>query len=164
MNRTVCELPRAAARAELLDQTAHVPWLPRWVPVAGLLVHYFGTKDELIGQALAAARTNIPAVLAAHARAGHSSARMAERLWRDLTTGDEQEPRTRLLLEVMVKRPARDRLGPVPDRRPAMHRRRRTRPDHRRNQHRLTADNQPDHPHIGRTAHRGQLRASLRPQ
>ena len=67
-----------------------------------MLVHYFGTKEELIGQALVAARPDIPALLAAHARAGHDPARMAGRLWRELTTGGEQETRTRLLLEVMA--------------------------------------------------------------
>lgn len=67
-----------------------------------MLVHYFGTKEELIGQALAAARPDIPAVLAAHAEAGHAPAEMARRLWRELTTAGDQEPRTRLLLEVMA--------------------------------------------------------------
>jgi AcrR family transcriptional regulator len=67
-----------------------------------MLVHYFGTKEELIGQALAAARPDIPALLRAHAQAGHTPARMARRLWREMTTGGDQEPRTRLLLEVMA--------------------------------------------------------------
>ena len=67
-----------------------------------MLVHYFGTKEELIGQALAAARPDIPALLSAHVQAGHAPAGMAKRLWRELTTGGEQEPRTRLLLEVMA--------------------------------------------------------------
>jgi AcrR family transcriptional regulator len=104
----------AARRAELLDQTIHYaaqhgiaslslrPLATALGTSSRMLVHYFGTKEALIGQALAAARPDIPAVLAAHARAGHSPARMAERLWRDLTTGGEQEPRTRLLLEVMA--------------------------------------------------------------
>lgn len=67
-----------------------------------MLVHYYGTKEELIGQALAAARPDIPALLNAHAEAGHTPAGMAQRLWQELTTGGEQEPRTRLLLEVMA--------------------------------------------------------------
>jgi hypothetical protein len=62
-----------------------------------MLIHYFGTKEDLIGQALAAARPDIPVLLA-----GHSPAEIAARLWRDLTTGGEQEPRTRLLIEVMT--------------------------------------------------------------
>lgn len=67
-----------------------------------MLVHYFGTKEELIGQALAAARPDIPALLCAHVQAGHTPAEMTRRLWQELTTGGEQEPRTRLLLEVMA--------------------------------------------------------------
>lgn len=104
----------SARRAELLDLTmryaaAHGIASLSLRPLAAalgtssrMLVHYFGTKEELIGQALAAARPDIPALLAAHAKAGHTPADMAKRLWRELTTGGEQEPRTRLLLEVMA--------------------------------------------------------------
>lgn len=67
-----------------------------------MLVHYFGGKEELIGQALAAARPDIPALLRQHADAGHTPAEVAGRLWIDLTTGGDQDPRTRLLLEVMA--------------------------------------------------------------
>lgn len=67
-----------------------------------MLVHYFGSKEELIGQALVAARPDIPALLRQHADAGHTPAEIAGRLWTDLTTGGEQEHRTRLLLEVMA--------------------------------------------------------------
>lgn len=67
-----------------------------------MLVHYFRSKEELIGQALIAARPDIPALLRQHADAGHTPAEIAGRLWADLTAGGEQEPRTRLLLEVMA--------------------------------------------------------------
>lgn len=104
----------AARRAELLDQTMRyaaehgiAPLSLRPLAAAlgtssRMLVHYFGTKEELIGQALVAARPDIPALLREHGRSGHSPAQMAGRLWRELTTGGEQEPRARLLLEVMA--------------------------------------------------------------
>lgn len=104
----------SARRAELLDLTMRYaaehgiasmslrPLAAALGTSSRMLVHYFGTKEELIGQALAAARPDIPAMLAAHSEAGHTPAAMARRLWRQLTTGGEQEPRTRLLLEVMA--------------------------------------------------------------
>ncbi|HJP79143.1 MAG TPA: TetR/AcrR family transcriptional regulator [Pseudonocardiaceae bacterium] len=104
----------SARRAELLDLTMRYaaehgiasmslrPLAAALGTSSRMLVHYFGTKEELIGQALAAARPDIPAMLAAHSQAGHTPADMARRLWRELTTGGEQEPRTRLLLEVMA--------------------------------------------------------------
>jgi AcrR family transcriptional regulator len=104
----------AARRAELLDQTIHYatqhgiaalslrPLAAALGTSSRMLVHYFGTKEQLIGQALAAARPDIPALLATHADAGHTPAQMAERLWRELTTSGELESRTRLLLEVMA--------------------------------------------------------------
>jgi AcrR family transcriptional regulator len=104
----------SARRAELLDLTMRYaaehgiaslslrPLAAALGTSSRMLVHYFGTKEELIGQALVAARPDIPALLRAHAQAGHTPARMAQRLWRELTTGGEQEPRTRLLLEVMA--------------------------------------------------------------
>jgi AcrR family transcriptional regulator len=104
----------SARRAELLDQTMRYaaehgiatltlrPLAAALGTSSRMLVHYFGTKDELIGQALTAARPDIPALLSAHVQAGHTPAGMAQRLWQELTTGGEQEPRTRLLLEVMA--------------------------------------------------------------
>jgi AcrR family transcriptional regulator len=104
----------SARRAELLDLTMRYaaehgiaslslrPLAAALGTSSRMLVHYFGTKEELIGQALVAARPDIPALLTAHAKAGHNPARMAGRLWRELTTGGEQEPRTRLLLEVLA--------------------------------------------------------------
>lgn len=104
----------SARRAELLDQTTRYaaehgiatlslrPLAAALGTSSRMLVHYFGTKEELIGQALTAARPDIPALLSAHAQAGHTPAEMAQRLWQELTTGGEQEPRTRLLLEVMA--------------------------------------------------------------
>ncbi len=104
----------SARRAELLDQTMRYaaehgiaslslrPLAAALGTSSRMLVHYFGTKEELIGQALLAARPDIPALLDAHTEAGHTPADMAWRLWRELTTGGEQEPRTRLLLEVMA--------------------------------------------------------------
>jgi AcrR family transcriptional regulator len=67
-----------------------------------MLVHYFGTKEELIGQALAAATPDIPALLAQHSAVTHSPETIASRLWKDISAGGEQEPRIRLLLEVMA--------------------------------------------------------------
>jgi AcrR family transcriptional regulator len=67
-----------------------------------MLIHYFGTKENLIGQALAAARPDIPALLSEHAGRAHTPPEMGMRLWHDLTGGGEQEPRLRLLLEVMA--------------------------------------------------------------
>ncbi|MEV6031233.1 hypothetical protein AB0L65_08790 [Nonomuraea sp. NPDC052116] len=52
------------------------------------------------GQALAAARPDIPALFAERQRTGHSPAETVTALWRGLTTGGQQ-PRTRLLLEVL---------------------------------------------------------------
>lgn len=101
-------------RAELLEQTvryaaehgiASLSLRPLAIALdtsSRMLVHYFGSKDELIGQALAAARPDIPTLLRQHAAAGHTPAQVAGRLWTDLTTGGEQGPRTRLLLEVMA--------------------------------------------------------------
>lgn len=104
----------AARRADLLGQTLHYaarhgiaglslrPLAAALGTSSRMLIHYFGTKEDLIGQALAAARPDIPTLLAGHAAAGHPPAEIAARLWRDLTTGGGQEPRTRLLLEVMA--------------------------------------------------------------
>lgn len=67
-----------------------------------MLVHYFGSKEDLIGQALAATRPDVPALLDVHGERGHTPEEAATRFWADLTTGGEQEPRVRLLLEVMA--------------------------------------------------------------
>lgn len=103
-----------ARRAELLDGTLRYaaehgvatlslrPLAAALGTSSRMLVHYFGTKEELVGQALAAARPDIPALLTERQQAGQSPAGIAAGLWRDLTTGGEQEPRTRLLLEVMA--------------------------------------------------------------
>jgi AcrR family transcriptional regulator len=103
-----------ARRAELLDGTLRYaaehgvatlslrPLAAALGTSSRMLVHYFGTKEELIGQALAAARPDIPALLAERQRTGRSPAELATSLWRDLTTGGEQQPRTHLLLEVMA--------------------------------------------------------------
>jgi AcrR family transcriptional regulator len=99
----------AARRADLLGQTFRYaaehgiaglslrPLAAALGTSSRMLIHYFGTKEDLIGQALAAARPDVPALLA-----GHPPTEIAARLWRDLTTGGEQEPRTRLLIEVMA--------------------------------------------------------------
>ena len=76
-----------------------------------MLVHYFGSKEELIGQTLAAARPDIPALLRQHATAGHAPVEVAGRLWTDLTTGGDQDRRTRLLLEVMALALTQPRYG-----------------------------------------------------
>ncbi|MGV9376775.1 hypothetical protein ACWDRB_13220 [Nonomuraea sp. NPDC003707] len=47
-------------------------------------------------------RPDIPALFAERQRTGHSPAETVTALWRDLTTGGEQKPRTRLLLEVLA--------------------------------------------------------------
>ncbi|MFG6196446.1 TetR/AcrR family transcriptional regulator [Nonomuraea sp. JJY05] len=104
----------SARRAELLDATMRYaaehgvatlslrPLAAALGTSSRMLIHYFGTKEELVGQALAAARPDVPALLAERQRAGHPPAEIATALWHDLTTGGEQEPRTRLLLEVMA--------------------------------------------------------------
>jgi AcrR family transcriptional regulator len=69
---------------------------------ARMLVHYFDTKEHLIEQLLAATRPDVPALLAQHGAAGHGPRRIAQLLWHDLSAGGDQEPRVRLLLEVMA--------------------------------------------------------------
>lgn len=103
-----------ARRAELLDQTMRYaarhgiaelslrPLAAALGTSSRMLVHYFGTKEDLIGQALTATRPDVPALLDLHAEREHSPAEAAARLWSDLSTGGEQEPRVRLLLEVMA--------------------------------------------------------------
>lgn len=74
-----------------------------------MLVHYFGTKEKLVGLVLAAARPDVPALLAAHDDHGppgdprpRSVTDVAHRLWADLCDDGPQQPRVRLLLEVMA--------------------------------------------------------------
>ncbi len=104
----------AARRAELLEQVLRYAaeqgiaelTLRQVAPALGtsarMLVHYFGTKEHLIEQVLAATRPDVPTLLAQHAAAGHSPRRAAQLLWHDLSAGGDQEPRVRLLLEVMA--------------------------------------------------------------
>jgi len=65
-----------------------------------MLLHYFGTKENLIGQALIASRPDVPALV--HGATPESLAAGARALWHDMTGGGEQEPRVRLLLEVLA--------------------------------------------------------------
>jgi AcrR family transcriptional regulator len=65
-----------------------------------MLLHYFGTKENLIGQALVASRPDIPRLVGD--ATPKAVADQARALWQDLMTGGEQEPRVRLLLEVMA--------------------------------------------------------------
>jgi AcrR family transcriptional regulator len=65
-----------------------------------MLLHYFGSKENLIGQALAAGRPNVPALL--DEATPQALANLARRLWHDMTNGGEQEPRVRLLLQVLA--------------------------------------------------------------
>ncbi len=76
-----------------------------------MLVHYFGSKDNLVGLVLTASRPDIPDLLArvgsGEERADRTSAPpsiavAAHRLWADLTGDGPQRPRVRLLLEVMA--------------------------------------------------------------
>lgn len=65
-----------------------------------MLLHYFGSKENLIGQALAAGRPDVPALL--DEDTPQPLADLARRLWLDMTNGGEQEPRVRLLLQVLA--------------------------------------------------------------
>lgn len=65
-----------------------------------MLLHYFSSKENLIGQALAAGRPDVPALLE---DSTHETLRqVASRQWQDLTGGGPNEPRLRLLLEVLA--------------------------------------------------------------
>jgi AcrR family transcriptional regulator len=65
-----------------------------------MLLHYFGSKENLIGQALAAGRPDVPALL--DEDTPQAVANLARRLWLDMTSGGEQEPRVRLLFQVLA--------------------------------------------------------------
>ena len=65
-----------------------------------MLLHYFGSKENLIGQALAAGRPDVPVLL--DENTPQAVANLARRLWLDMTSGGEQEPRVRLLLQVLA--------------------------------------------------------------
>lgn len=102
-----------ARRAELVEQTARYavqngiatialrPLAAALGTSSRMLVHYFGTKENLIGQVLAAIRPDVPSLLAGHVRSGHTPREVATRFWSDLSDG-EQAPRLRLVLQVMV--------------------------------------------------------------
>lgn len=66
-----------------------------------MLVHYFGTKEALISEVLAATRPDIPEQLAEHEEKGHSPEEIAQRLWWRLAGGPE-EAHVRILLETMA--------------------------------------------------------------
>jgi len=65
-----------------------------------MLLHYFGTKDKLIGQALVASRPDVR--LLVDRQSMGSLATGARVLWNDMISGGDQEPRVRLLLEVLA--------------------------------------------------------------
>jgi AcrR family transcriptional regulator len=102
-----------ARRAELLEQTVRYaaskgiaglslrPLAAALGTSSRMLVHYFGTKESLLDQALAAIHPHVPALLTGHTQAGHTPAQIATRLWQNLCDG-EQQPRLRVLLEVMA--------------------------------------------------------------
>jgi AcrR family transcriptional regulator len=65
-----------------------------------MLLHYFGTKDELIGQALVASRPDVRSLVGRQSLASVGAG--ARVLWKDMVSGGDQEPRVRLLLEVLA--------------------------------------------------------------
>lgn len=72
-----------------------------------MLLHYFGSKDELIRAAL---RAGLPE-LSSLGRDGYPAAE-AEALWHAMTTG-AQAPRVRLLLEVLALALTQERYRPL---------------------------------------------------
>jgi AcrR family transcriptional regulator len=75
-----------------------------------MLLHYFASKEDLIGQALDAGRPDVSALLEDSGPAGLREA--ARRHWHDLIGGGPDEPRLRLLLEVLALAVAQpDRYG-----------------------------------------------------
>jgi len=102
----------AAKRAELLRQTfdylvehglADLSLRPLAAALgtsSRMLVHYFGTKEQLVTQALAAVRPDIEALMDSAGEGAESLTALARMVWQDMC-GGEQEPRVRLLLEVM---------------------------------------------------------------
>lgn len=102
-----------ARRAELLEQTVRYaasngiaalslrPLAAALGTSSRMLVHYFGTKEHLLDQTLAAVHPDTPTLLAGHRQAGHTPAEIATRLWQNFC-GGEQQSRLRVLLEVMA--------------------------------------------------------------
>src|SRR5262245_60904922 len=102
----------AARRAELLRQTFEYvaehgladlslrPLAAALGTSSRMLVHYFGTKEQLVAQALAAVRPDVEALMESGASTTESLTALARLVWQDMTSG-AQEPRVRLLLEVM---------------------------------------------------------------
>ena len=64
-----------------------------------MLIHYFGNKENLVGLVLAASRPDVSALLGPPSPAAVE--RLAHLIWTDLAGGGPQEPRVRVLLEVM---------------------------------------------------------------
>jgi AcrR family transcriptional regulator len=102
----------AARRAELLKQTfdyvvehglADLSLRPLAAALgtsSRMLVHYFGTKEQLVAQALVAARPDVEALMNSTDESTASLTALARMVWREMS-GGTQEPRVRLLLEVM---------------------------------------------------------------
>jgi AcrR family transcriptional regulator len=98
-----------ARRAELLEQAMHYvvthgvaelslrPLAAALGTSSRMLVHYFGSKENLIGHVLAASRPDVGAILDRM----QSPREIATRLWNSMVTDGEHEPRVRLLLEIM---------------------------------------------------------------
>lgn len=103
----------SARRAELVDRTVDYaaqngiatialrPLAAALGTTSRMLIHYFGTKERLVGLVLDALQPDLPELLSEHARKGHAPAEAATGFWRDLTAG-EQATRLRLLLQVMA--------------------------------------------------------------
>jgi AcrR family transcriptional regulator len=65
-----------------------------------MLLHYFASKENLVGQALDAGRPDVAALLEDSAPGGVREA--ARRQWHELIGGGPNAPRLRLLLEVLA--------------------------------------------------------------
>ncbi len=65
-----------------------------------MLVHYFGTKDELIAQMLDRGKPSIDGLLAASPDLTPGA--LAHHLWAQMTGDGQQAPRVRLMLEAMA--------------------------------------------------------------
>lgn len=106
--------PDIARRNQLIEQAIHYgaqhgiaslslrPLAAALGTSSRMLVHYFGTKENLLTQLIDATLPDVPALLAAHREAGHTAAEAATRLWHQLTCGGDHEDRARLLFEVMA--------------------------------------------------------------
>lgn len=64
-----------------------------------MLIHYFGTKDVLIERVLELARPDVEALVGDH---GGDIRGLAHAIWDELSQGGPQQPRVRVLLEVMT--------------------------------------------------------------